>query len=103
RYPGPPELYPLPLPDALPISRSAAPAPGRRRSFHRPRRSFHRPPSPSCSPPLAVHLVVVLEDCLEHEDPLLGRAAVEAVFLDEPDRKSTRLNSSHVKISYAVF
>ena len=24
-------------------------------------------------------------------------------FLDEPDRKSTRLNSSHVVISYAVF
>src|SRR3989442_11186649 len=23
--------------------------------------------------------------------------------LDEPDRKSTRLNSSHVRISYAVF
>src|SRR5690606_39282460 len=31
-----------------------------------------------------------------------GQDAAEAVH-DERDRKSTRLNSSHVKISYAVF
>src|SRR5690606_42004443 len=29
-------------------------------------------------------------------------AAVRRLFLDALDRKSTRLNSSHVKISYAV-
>src|SRR5690606_41350972 len=35
----------------------------------------------------------------EHKDPVQrGR-----VFLRDRDRKSTRLNSSHVKISYAVF
>src|SRR5690606_40842264 len=31
------------------------------------------------------------------------RYAVPGVTLISPDRKSTRLNSSHVKISYAVF
>src|SRR5690606_41078246 len=28
---------------------------------------------------------------------------VDSILIDEADRKSTRLNSSHVKISYAVF
>src|SRR6267154_5678156 len=32
-----------------------------------------------------------------------GGNAVEAVFIPETDRKSTRLNSSHPSISYAVF
>src|SRR6266478_8640587 len=31
------------------------------------------------------------------------RCGVELVFLNRPDRKSTRLNSSHSQISYAVF
>src|SRR5436309_11924151 len=41
----------------------------------------------------------VLDDApvLEHDD------AVRAAHRREADRKSTRLNSSHVKISYAVF
>src|SRR5690625_5366345 len=33
----------------------------------------------------------------------LKAPVVECVFQDERDRKSTRLNSSHVAISYAVF
>src|SRR2546426_8337736 len=32
-----------------------------------------------------------------------GRARVELTLLDAEDRKSTRLNSSHLVISYAVF
>src|SRR5207244_6464499 len=35
--------------------------------------------------------------------PLLARAAGEAFIEDRVDRKSTRLNSSHQIISYAVF
>src|SRR5690606_39484170 len=31
------------------------------------------------------------------------RELIAAAILEEKDRKSTRLNSSHVKISYAVF
>src|SRR5690606_29091118 len=46
------------------------------------------------------------------ENQLCPTAAIERKFIEEPyfeyhineeDRKSTRLNSSHVKISYAVF
>src|SRR3712207_7383875 len=37
-------------------------------------------------------------------DPLLIRGAIEASdSLEQLDRKSTRLNSSHANISYAVF
>src|SRR3712207_8754338 len=36
----------------------------------------------------------------EHEDEGVGREAVER---EREDRKSTRLNSSHANISYAVF
>src|SRR6266496_6313938 len=43
--------------------------------------------------PITVHLV------REPDDPRLARAWVD----DGGDRKSTRLNSSHVEISYAVF
>src|SRR5436309_8079457 len=41
----------------------------------------------------------------EEEQPVLRDRAAErgAVLIAKEDRKSTRLNSSHVKISYAVF
>src|SRR5690606_41403741 len=51
---------------------------------HREARKSQRVPSPSTAA-LAENLVS------------------EARMSDSPDRKSTRLNSSHVKISYAVF
>src|SRR5690606_41338011 len=85
-----PALYTLSLHDALPISRRAltrhhpeldpprvGPAAGDRRPGERPppdRRRLRRQPAP------------------------LGAAPPGG-----QDRKSTRLNSSHVKISYAVF
>src|SRR5690349_23607146 len=37
----------------------------------------------------------------KHNAPLLGK--VKKLFGEAEDRKSTRLNSSHVEISYAVF
>src|SRR2546430_13127120 len=37
------------------------------------------------------------------QDPLARAAAAGARGRHEPDRKSTRLNSSHSQISYAVF
>src|SRR5690606_24065506 len=51
---------------------------------------------------------LVHADAVElRECPLLARVdafhALETVVADVRDRKSTRLNSSHVKISYAVF
>src|SRR5438876_8464721 len=68
---------------------------------------IRRPPRSTLFPYTTLFRSVILED------GLLGRAAVpsgastgenEAVELrDGEDRKSTRLNSSHPSISYAVF
>src|SRR5690606_41248317 len=80
------EIYTLSLHDALPISRGVA---------ETARRS-----------------IVALERALS--GPRVGRSGVEVVQAvnvarggvgvgGAQDRKSTRLNSSHVKISYAVF
>src|SRR5690606_39752527 len=91
-------IYTLSLHDALPIC-----LPIRRGSFLCNDERF----SPSDDP--AHHAV---QWVLEMADPALFQARhrpnKEAVFLrihfqERGDRKSTRLNSSHVKISYAVF
>src|SRR5438067_4490828 len=42
---------------------------------------------------------LVVRDCMSHDDQELIRKGL----LQMKDRKSTRLNSSHVSISYAVF
>src|SRR5262245_65042927 len=73
---APPEIYTLSLHDALPISRRAARA--------RPRRGRASTPAPW---PRAARA----------PRPRTPRAA------RGQDRKSTRLNSSHLGISYAVF
>src|SRR3712207_9468985 len=70
------EIYTLSLHDALPIS------PGRGR---RPR--GRRLPVPATAPP----------------QELPPRRVARAVRRRRLDRKSTRLNSSHANISYAVF
>src|SRR5690606_39478995 len=43
-----------------------------------------------------IHLIAILTD-------LMALSSVPIVLCEPIDRKSTRLNSSHVKISYAVF
>src|SRR3712207_8099506 len=68
------EIYTLSLHDALPISHRRAGGAGRRAGGAGRRAGGVEGPTAS-SPPTAVH----------------------------PDRKSTRLNSSHANISYAVF
>src|SRR5437588_5893681 len=47
--------------------------------------------------PLQAEPVIVEDDCF------IGARSEVAVVLDDQDRKSTRLNSSHTVISYAVF
>src|SRR5690606_41240780 len=94
-YTAPPALSTLPLHDALPIS--PRPMPGCTLRGRDPRRLSplrHRQPSWS-----------VVHSC---GSPLLARVRLrgwdpEAALVRIRDRKSTRLNSSHVKISYAVF
>src|SRR5690606_41989133 len=42
-------------------------------------------------------------DCFDTKTPRIIVSQLDLVQATEGDRKSTRLNSSHVKISYAVF
>src|SRR5207253_8906687 len=51
----------------------------------------------------ALSEVVYGTACGEDGEPPLGRAALESRPSGGSDRKSTRLNSSHVATSYAVF
>src|SRR5690606_41258343 len=75
------EIYALSLHDALPISPAMSPA-------------ANAPSTPS-----TVSRVVVLIRPFSSS----GRSVESTTGLALTDRKSTRLNSSHVKISYAVF
>src|SRR5690606_41599493 len=83
-HPAPPSIYTLSLHDALPIFTSilAVMPPLPLLPLQTPLRKPNKPPRPIPHlPPHPPHHA--------HHLP--------------PDRKSTRLNSSHVKISYAVF
>src|SRR3712207_7427026 len=89
-----PEIYPLPLHDALPISRrpraGAAPPQDRHEPGHadaRPRGRRAEGRRPDRRAALAARV------------PRQGRRGE----VRRSDRKSTRLNSSHANISYAVF
>src|SRR5699024_4289991 len=56
--------------------------------------------------PIAAAVASAIDDALKHLDvPAVNCAPISPVMLREQilDRKSTRLNSSHVSISYAVF
>src|SRR5207244_7595603 len=82
-YPAPTQLCALSLHDALPIS-----SPGSRQTIRRaPAVSSRGPPEAGC-----YFLTMVAA-----EEQRLGSR------VKSPDRKSTRLNSSHQIISYAVF
>src|SRR2546427_10053900 len=86
------EIYTLSLHDALPIS-----AMGLQILFQRGQRDSRRP-RVAVGPQRQVHA--------EHESVLGGVADQAIDAFDnarEVDRKSTRLNSSHSQISYAVF
>src|SRR5690606_41307453 len=93
--PAPPELYSLSLHDALPISRGLSPS---CLAFSSLMISTAEAPSEICDELPAVTLPSSLKAGLR-------LASVSAVVPGRmpSDRKSTRLNSSHVKISYAVF
>src|SRR3712207_7896379 len=80
------EIYTLSLHDALPISRN-----GRLR---------RQPVADGAEQPLRQLLRAVHGDL---PCPVAQRRVAEARDQARPDRKSTRLNSSHANISYAVF
>src|SRR5690606_41606036 len=88
-----PQTHPLSLHDALPISRPAGPPRGAGPS----RRSRALVPTLIVLAVLTVAYLLVVNFWTER----LWFDSVD--FTSVLDRKSTRLNSSHVKISYAVF
>src|SRR5204862_6417009 len=84
-------LYPLSLHDALPICGPPAGARHRSDRLADCRGSLHLPGQPRMGDPGRRRPRVLLANL----EPVADR--------DTEDRKSTRLNSSHVEISYAVF
>src|SRR5690606_41289768 len=88
--PAPTAIYPLSLHDALPISCRARWTGGCRGPLDR------------CPAYPAVAATTRLERTSPASSPRL-RMHGQASSSRSLDRKSTRLNSSHVKISYAVF
>src|SRR5690606_41383225 len=87
-----PVLSALSLHDALPISDAIEPLDGELDVVGARRRVRE----------LAL-LRVRVERLRRRLDPDVAELAGEGVEQHAPDRKSTRLNSSHVEISYAVF
>src|SRR5436853_5376992 len=68
---------------------------------------IRRPPRSTLFPYTTLFRSHLREDVgLEHVEPGVDEIGVDLLgprFLEERDRKSTRLNSSHLGISYAVF
>src|SRR3989442_6267833 len=66
---------------------------------------IRRPPRSTLFPYTTLFRSVREETGIDPEAPgcLLQDWALENIYTIYPDRKSTRLNSSHVRISYAVF
>src|SRR2546427_6564171 len=78
----------------------------------RARCPWDRAQTPQTLRPYLVEEVLELDQALKHDDAaalrdelgdLLLHLAFQIVIGEERDRKSTRLNSSHSQISYAVF
>src|SRR5690606_39495267 len=99
--PAPTDIYSLALHDALPISPllARAPDPGAAdASAHRaPARRRHQPRRP------ALPRARVRRGRADHRLVPAAVGLAGGAPAPVPDRKSTRLNSSHVKISYAGF
>src|SRR3712207_8330001 len=87
------EIYTLSLHDALPISR---------RARARAAAGVQRPQRRRAGPRRHAHGRAPV-DAAEHPDRVEDRDGADRARPVGPDRKSTRLNSSHANISYAVF
>src|SRR5207244_13603501 len=98
-----PLLLPSFLHDALPISSVDQPGIGRYLMPGLPldfSADPRQPPRPA--PLLGEHTDIVLSEVLGLSSAEIGRLHDERIVAGPEDRKSTRLNSSHQIISYAV-
>src|SRR5690606_40152433 len=98
--PAPPALHPRSLPDALPISVATRLETGERTVFVRG--NTGQAVRASSSVP-GVFEPVTIGGYQYVDGGVVSPVPVDAARQLGADRKSTRLNSSHVKISYAVF
>src|SRR5207302_11488585 len=93
-----PSFYTLSLHDALPISRAESVAgPVGDRPHRRPHRHVLHRNAADAGEIAELHRLAILQMMIGE------RAQRVPIIICRIDRKSTRLNSSHVKISYAVF
>src|SRR5690606_41914139 len=99
--PSTPSISPLSLHDALPIS-SPLPASVRALQGRLAGQRAAAGRSAPLEPAHALDAAPVHPEVALHRERLLPRRG-PGRGAGRPDRKSTRLNSSHVKISYAVF
>src|SRR5688500_5253830 len=82
--------------------RTHTPAPGIPVSLHLVVRAGDKTASVQVGALISDHVGYVSFDL--HGPPILDRPSIQVVrVVVDPDRKSTRLNSSHLVISYAVF
>src|SRR5256885_8320384 len=99
--PAPPKIYPLPLPAALPTP------------LWHPGAVDHRPPHRQIDRVALIRVLAIVEETVDRQRACrAGTIRVRQQHIergrklqapDSGDRKSTRLNSSHLVISYAVF
>src|SRR5207302_10295179 len=97
---SPPDLYTLSLHDALPICR--LPQVGGLASHVGSAQQDHLGAIGS-QPDIVAHEPARTEGPLDQRVPAGSDVDAGVILEHRSDRKSTRLNSSHVKISYAVF
>src|SRR5256885_13927797 len=97
----PPKTYPLPLHDALPIPTPPNPAPSTRTRASIARRVYRRPASALIEE--LFKLRRLSEATCMAPPPSAATSEAPRARNELIDRKSTRLNSSHLVISYAVF
>src|SRR2546430_5724459 len=97
----PPEIYPLPLHDALPISFCCCSEPIRETGCAPAARPAIRGGQPMTQPVFLDYDQAALDR--QYDQRAWATNAVTVIARYTADRKSTRLNSSHSQISYAVF
>src|SRR5690606_39498157 len=97
--PAPPPTSTLSLHDALPFCFNPAALDAQEQAAAQAAAAAPEQPKAAVEAPAAQEATPVAVEVAQ-EAPAATEAAQQA---EEVDRKSTRLNSSHVKISYAVF
>src|SRR5699024_11934181 len=101
-HPAPAPPHPRPLHDALPISETIQPTGGTEYSTDGGK-TWQDATDPLKISDLTGETILIRQPATDDEFASAIATVIVPERPDGPDRKSTRLNSSHVSISYAVF